>query len=75
MFPKGIKSTQRRNILKGCLIMLTESTITRKMVLEEAIARKNFRMLKSFGFNQRMLNWIESQADPLNAWRKWMANI
>ena len=55
--------------------MLTENTITKEMILEEAIARKNFRMLKSFGFSQRMLNWIESQADPLNAWRKWMANI
>ena len=55
--------------------MLTENTITREMVIEEAIAQKNFRMLKSFGFSQRMLNWIESQADPLNAWRKWMANI
>ena len=55
--------------------MLTENIITKEMVIEEAIAQKNFRMLKSFGFNQRMLNWIESQADPLNAWRKWMANI
>ena len=55
--------------------MFTENAITRQMVIEDAIARRDFRTLKAMGFNQRVMNWIKSQTDPLNAWRKWMANI
>ena len=47
----------------------------RTMVIENAIVEMDVDLLKDMGFNKRVINWLKTQADPLQAWRRWMNNI
>ena len=51
--------------------MMNEKT----MVIENAIVEMDVDLLKDMGFNKRVINWLKTQADPLQAWRRWMNNI
>ena len=47
----------------------------RTMVIENAIVEMDVDLLKDMGFNKRVIAWLKTQADPLQAWRRWMNNI
>lgn len=47
----------------------------RTMVIENAISEMDVKLLRAMGLNKRVINWLKAQADPLQAWRRWMNNI